>query len=87
MASKVEQISATGNGAAPPAGTESAVAEEPVIYRGVVSNPLIDHLKDKHTDRGVLIPLKTTQEVRQDHTVVQAWVTRAPTKCANDVIS
>lgn len=87
MASKVEQISGTGNGALLNAGIDAAVSEEPVIYRGVVPNPLIDHLKDRHKDRGVLIPLKTTQEVRQDHTVVQAWVTRAPTKCANDVIS
>lgn len=52
----------------------------------IVPNPLIDGLIRDHLRLGVLIPLKTTQEVRQDHTVVQAWITRAPTKQANDVI-
>ncbi len=54
---------------------------------GLVPNPLIDDLVKEHAKRGVLIPLKTTQEVRQDHTVVRAYITRAPTKCANEVIS
>lgn len=53
----------------------------------LVPNPLIDDLITEHAKRGVLIPLKTTQEVRQDHTIVRAFITRAPTKCANDVIS
>jgi tRNA-specific adenosine deaminase 3 len=34
-----------------------------------------------------LIPLKTTQEVRQDHTITHAYITRAPTRQANDVIT
>lgn len=50
-------------------------------------DPLVDELKETHRRRGVLIPLKTTQEVRQDHTIVQAWITRAPTKSANEVIT
>ncbi|PHH76148.1 hypothetical protein CDD82_4119 [Ophiocordyceps australis] len=49
-------------------------------------NPMVDKIRDQHRGRGVLIPLKTTQEVRQDHTIVQAYITRAPTKMANDVI-
>ncbi|RBR07691.1 hypothetical protein FVER53590_09526 [Fusarium verticillioides] len=53
----------------------------------ILSNPLIDDLKEGHTRRGVLIPLKTTQEVRQDHTITHAYITRAPTKQANDVIT
>lgn len=53
----------------------------------VVPNPIIDDLKPKHLRRGVLIPLKTTQEVRQDHTIVEAWITRSPTKLANEVIT
>ncbi|KAH7320946.1 cytidine deaminase-like protein [Stachybotrys elegans] len=48
---------------------------------------LVDELKVDHLNRGVLIPLKTTQEVRQDHTIVNAIITRAPTKCANEVIA
>jgi len=56
-------------------------------YRGVLPNPMIDEFKEKHLRRGVLIPLKTAQEVRQDHTIVQALITRAPTKHANDVIT
>ncbi|PHH88268.1 hypothetical protein CDD83_7769 [Cordyceps sp. RAO-2017] len=54
---------------------------------GILPNPLVDGLKESHLNRGVLIPLKTTQEVRQDHTIVQAYITRAPTKSANDVIT
>ena len=53
----------------------------------ILPNPLVDSLKPKHLRRGVLIPLKTTQEVRQDHTVVKALITRVPTKSANDVIT
>ncbi|KAI5458002.1 cytidine deaminase-like protein [Mariannaea sp. PMI_226] len=53
----------------------------------VAPNPLVDDLSPKHLNRGVLIPLKTTQEVRQDHAITQAWITRAPTKQANDVIT
>lgn len=52
----------------------------------VLPNPLTDQLKQKHMRRGVLIPLKTNQEVRQDHVIVQALITRAPTKIANDVL-
>ncbi|KAG5955418.1 hypothetical protein E4U58_007098 [Claviceps cyperi] len=59
----------------------------PMPLPGVQSNPLIDDLKENHLNKGVLIPLKTTQEVRQDHTIVQVYITRAPTKSANDVIT
>ena len=52
----------------------------------VVSNPLIEGTDHKTLDKGVLIPLKTTLEVRQDHTVVSAYITRTPTKCASDVM-
>lgn len=53
----------------------------------IVPNHLIDDLKEYHARRGVLIPLKTTQEVRQDHTITHAYITRAPTKQANEVIT
>ncbi|EQK97621.1 Cytidine deaminase-like protein [Ophiocordyceps sinensis CO18] len=53
---------------------------------GVLPNPLVDGLKKAHARRGVLIPLKTTQEVRQDHVIVRAYITRTPTKSANEVI-
>ncbi|KJZ75609.1 hypothetical protein HIM_05072 [Hirsutella minnesotensis 3608] len=68
------------------APSDAALGGEPTVNQGVISNPLIDDLKETHLRRGVLIPLKTTQEVRQDHTIVQAYITRAPTKSANDVI-
>lgn len=68
---------------------ETAAATKPEVNGPceVAPNPLIDDLKPNNLRRGVLIPLKTTQEVRQDHVIVQAWITRAPTKLANDVIS
>lgn len=58
----------------------------PTPAPGVRPNPLIDDLIPHQLNRGVLIPMKTTQEVRQDHTIVQAYITRAPTKSANEVI-
>lgn len=57
-----------------------------VVSKEIIAHPLIDGLKETHLRRGVLIPLKTTQEVRQDHLITQAVMTRAPTKSANDVI-
>ena len=59
----------------------------PAKQVGVAPNHLTDHFKQNNLKRGVLIPLKTTQEVRQDHTIVQALITRVPTKSANDVIT
>ncbi|PKS06979.1 hypothetical protein jhhlp_005576 [Lomentospora prolificans] len=50
-------------------------------------NPLIEGIDVTSLQKGVLIPLKTTLEVRQDHDNVQAYITRAPTKCANEVMS
>lgn len=60
--------------------------QEPIGPCIILPNPLVDDLSPKNLGRGVLIPLKTSQEVRQDHTIVQAYITRAPTKSANDVI-
>lgn len=74
------------NGGNGDAGMELDV-KEPRQFRGASPNPLIDDLRAQDLPRGVLIPLKTTQEVRQDHTIVQAYITRAPTKSANDVIT
>jgi hypothetical protein len=51
-----------------------------------LQNVLVQHLVPSHLRRGVLIPLKTTLEVRQDHTLVQAYITRAPTKSAGQVV-
>lgn len=36
---------------------------------------------------GVLIPLKTTLELRDDHSCIQTLITRAPVKSANAVIT
>lgn len=52
-----------------------------------LENDLVRDLVPTHLSRGVLIPLKTTLEVRQDHTLVQAYITRAPTRAANDVMT
>ena len=66
---------------------EEAPPKDPRLRRRALPNPLINDLLPNHLRRGVLIPLQTTQEVRQDHTIVQALITRAPTKSANDVIT
>lgn len=51
-----------------------------------LENVLVKDLVPSHMNLGVLIPLKTNLEVRQDHTLVQAYITRAPTRSANDVV-
>ncbi|CAI6098588.1 unnamed protein product [Clonostachys chloroleuca] len=78
----------------PDVGSQSHVVEappeppkDPRLRRRVLPNPIVDDLTQANFKRGVLIPLKTTQEVRQDHTIVQATITRAPTKSANDVLT
>ncbi|CAM1510403.1 Fc.00g007380.m01.CDS01 [Cosmosporella sp. VM-42] len=70
-----------------PAGMPQSTKPEHFGPSELMPNPIIDELKPKHLGRGVLIPLKTTQEVRQDHTITQAFITRAPTKLANEVIT
>jgi len=52
----------------------------------ILSNPLLEGLDLGNIEKGILIPLKTVLEVRADHAVLQAYITRAPTKCASDVM-
>lgn len=80
-----EANSKSTNGAVNASGIDATNVGIPLP--GARPNPLINDLKAKHLNKGVLIPLKTTQEVRQDHTIVQAYITRAPTKFANEVIT
>lgn len=37
-------------------------------------------------EHGVLIPLKTAQELREDYATEKIYITRAPVKCANPAI-
>jgi hypothetical protein len=67
-------------------GYSQAVDKSPPGPSVIVPNPLIENLDPEAIEAGVLIPLKTVLEVRADHTVLQAYVTRAPTKCASDVM-
>ncbi|PHH69780.1 hypothetical protein CDD80_6505 [Ophiocordyceps camponoti-rufipedis] len=67
-------------------GAGDGADSQPGRRSGILPNPLVDELSKSCAGRGVLIPLKTTQEVRQDHVIVQAYMTRVPTKSANDVI-
>ncbi|ROT40307.1 cytidine deaminase-like protein [Sodiomyces alkalinus F11] len=71
-------------GAASEASSEKL--PEPTGPDVVQPHALIDDLP-KQLGGGVLVPLKTTLEIRQDHTVVRAYITRAPTKAANDIIT
>jgi hypothetical protein len=75
---------------APSTETAEVPAEQPKdprLRRRALPNPLVDNLNIQKSKTGVLIPLKTTQEVRQDYTIIQALITRAPTKLANDVLA
>lgn len=47
---------------------------------------LTQDFKKELYGRGVLIPLKTIAEVTQEHTVINVYITRAPTKSANGIL-
>lgn len=49
-------------------------------------NAVIQSLVPDHLETGVLIPLKTTLELRDDYVCSPAYVTRCPVKSANAVI-
>ncbi|KAL9942466.1 tRNA-specific adenosine deaminase subunit tad3 [Verticillium nonalfalfae] len=77
------------NGSNFPAASEASSDRIPDFTGpdAVQPHPLINDLIPDHLGGGVLIPLKTTLEVRQDHTIVHGLITRAPTKSANEVIT
>jgi tRNA-specific adenosine deaminase 3 len=49
--------------------------------------PIVQELIQDTPGHGVLIPLKTTLELGEDHVSGRVLITRAPTKCANPVIT
>lgn len=50
-------------------------------------DPIVQELIRETPGHGVLIPLKTTLELGEDHVSGRVLITRAPTKCANPVIT
>ena len=50
-------------------------------------DPVVRELVQKAPGHGVLIPLKTTLELGEDHVSGRVLITRTPTKCANPVIT
>ncbi|KAH8888228.1 cytidine deaminase-like protein [Thozetella sp. PMI_491] len=50
-------------------------------------DPVIKELVHGEVEHGVLIPLKTTLELRDDHLTGNVLITRTPVKCANPAIS
>ena len=77
-----------------PAGVASSVDNNggdpdmprPVVAAEVIPHPIVNDYVDQHRRKGVLIPLKTTLELRQDHTLTRAYITRAPIKAANNIV-
>lgn len=49
-------------------------------------DPIVRELLQDEVEHGVLIPLKTTLELRDDYQTGRVLITRAPTKAANPVI-
>jgi len=60
---------------------EDGVSPGPGIHDEVTKS-----LVPEHVDEGVLIPLKTTLELLDDHCEAQALITRCPVKNASQVI-
>ncbi|KAI0392691.1 cytidine deaminase-like protein [Xylariaceae sp. FL0594] len=50
-------------------------------------DPVSRRLIPANLDSGTLVPLKTTLELRDNLTVGLAYVTRAPTRCTNDIVT
>lgn len=53
----------------------------------VAQDPITQSLVPAHVEPGVLIPLKTTLELRDDHQCGQALITRSPIRSTSAVIS
>lgn len=49
-------------------------------------DPVSRRLLPESINSGTLVPLKTTLELRDNLTLGQAYVTRAPTRFTNDVV-
>jgi hypothetical protein len=49
-------------------------------------DPIVRELLQEEVEHGVLIPLKTTLELRDDYQTGHVLITRTPTKAANPVI-
>ena len=52
----------------------------------VAQDDLVREILTGKIEDGVLIPLKTVQEIRDDHRTAPALLTRAPTKNASVII-
>jgi tRNA-specific adenosine deaminase 3 len=80
---------AVQSGATPISGASTdslpKFSEGPKIFE-LLPKSLTGDFKKEQMGRGVLIPLKTVAEVTQEHTVTHVYITRAPTKCANDIL-
>jgi hypothetical protein len=61
--------------------------DEPPAEFVVDQDPIAQTLLPEALEHGVLIPLKTTLELRDDHTCTTILITRAPVKCANPLIT
>lgn len=66
---------------------ENSTAKDVRLGRLALPNPIIDDLRAQNLPQGVLIPLKTDQEVYQDHYISHAYITRVPTKSANNFVT
>jgi tRNA-specific adenosine deaminase 3 len=49
-------------------------------------DPIVRELLQEDVEHGVLIPLKTTLELRDDYQTGHVLITRTPTKAANPAI-
>lgn len=66
---------------------ENSNVKDVRLGRLALPNPIIDDLRAQNLPLGVLIPLKTDQEVYQDHYISHAYITRVPTKSANNFVT
>ena len=62
------------------------MAKSPIETVLAAQDPVIQQLVQSDVEHGVLIPLKTTLELRDDHVTGRVLITRAPVKAANPAI-
>lgn len=50
-------------------------------------DPVTKRILPEQLQNGILVPLKTTLELKDNLSLGQAYITRAPTRLTNDVVT
>lgn len=80
------QLSTTGSPPPVVAADKMDEGDRSINTALAAQDPIVRELLQDEVEHGVLIPLKTTLELRDDYQTGRVLITRTPTKAANPVI-